>query len=259
MATGKPPWSELGNPLTTMFHIAKTQEPPKLPDNLSPEAIDFIRNCLKIIPYERANCPQLINHMFISGKQPLFKEVDSPPIRTNLVEKEQDFFEIKLREANNLKASVTDSEGNPDRKEDGVFCELYGKNEKKDPFDTILIKLTSKSNTNSVKSNILQENLENMQETHNDKEKLDTSIEGKVTNFYKKSGSYEFFGVQGLQKSEKIMNEPAKFNKGISFETQFQQNKMRTNEFSKKNSNEYGGEKEEEEEQMGNGDSDVRF
>lgn len=45
MATGKPPWSHFGNPITTMFKIANSNEPPTLPEKLSPEAIDFLKNC----------------------------------------------------------------------------------------------------------------------------------------------------------------------------------------------------------------------
>lgn len=46
MATGKPPWSNLySQPVSAMFHIASSKDPPKLPDNLSPEAKDFLMLC----------------------------------------------------------------------------------------------------------------------------------------------------------------------------------------------------------------------
>lgn len=46
MATGKPPWSNLySQPVSAMFHIASSKDPPKLPDHLSPEAKDFLMLC----------------------------------------------------------------------------------------------------------------------------------------------------------------------------------------------------------------------
>lgn len=51
MATGKPPFSSYGNPITTMFKIANSTEPPELPANLSPEMIDFLKNCFKYFVY----------------------------------------------------------------------------------------------------------------------------------------------------------------------------------------------------------------
>lgn len=45
MATGKPPWSTYTAPVAAMFQIASSKDPPPLPDNLSPEAKDFLLLC----------------------------------------------------------------------------------------------------------------------------------------------------------------------------------------------------------------------
>ena len=37
MLTGKPPWSECGNAISTMFKIANGNEPPTLPEEISSE------------------------------------------------------------------------------------------------------------------------------------------------------------------------------------------------------------------------------
>ncbi|ETP37105.1 STE/STE11 protein kinase, variant, partial [Phytophthora nicotianae P10297] len=41
MATGRPPWENLSNPLTAMFHIASVTTIPEFPAHLSPTAHDF--------------------------------------------------------------------------------------------------------------------------------------------------------------------------------------------------------------------------
>ena len=38
LITGQPPWSELENPIIIMIKIAKSLEPPPIPENISKEA-----------------------------------------------------------------------------------------------------------------------------------------------------------------------------------------------------------------------------
>lgn len=45
MATGKPPWSNYAAPVAAMFQIASSKDPPPIPDNISPEAKDFLLLC----------------------------------------------------------------------------------------------------------------------------------------------------------------------------------------------------------------------
>ena len=42
MATGKPPWSQYGNKFSALYNIAKAKDPPKIPEELSNQAKDFI-------------------------------------------------------------------------------------------------------------------------------------------------------------------------------------------------------------------------
>jgi len=49
MLTGKPPWSECGNAISTMFKIANGNEPPTLPEEISSEAKDFLKNCFQFL------------------------------------------------------------------------------------------------------------------------------------------------------------------------------------------------------------------
>lgn len=59
MVTGKPPWSQYNNPITVMIKIAKANEPPPIPDDLSPEAKSFVKGCLQIKPEDRLSVSEL--------------------------------------------------------------------------------------------------------------------------------------------------------------------------------------------------------
>lgn len=65
MATGKPPWSEVSNNVTVMFHIASAKGPPLIPSTLSPEAQDFLRLCFDRDPKQRPNATRLLKHPFV--------------------------------------------------------------------------------------------------------------------------------------------------------------------------------------------------
>lgn len=67
MLTGQPPWSDCTNHYMAMFKILETNEPPKIPDHVSPELNQFLSLCLKMNPTERANVSQLLRHPFIVG------------------------------------------------------------------------------------------------------------------------------------------------------------------------------------------------
>ena len=46
MLSGKPPWSNFSNHLAVIYHIGHSSQPPDLPTFISPEARDFLMNCL---------------------------------------------------------------------------------------------------------------------------------------------------------------------------------------------------------------------
>ena len=48
-----------------MYHIGRTESPPPFPSNLSETALDFLNQCLKINPRERANVCKLLRHPFL--------------------------------------------------------------------------------------------------------------------------------------------------------------------------------------------------
>lgn len=65
MCTGEPPWSEYKNHLAAVYQILVTENPPKLPENVSKNLRSFLERCFMMNPTERANVVELLNHPFI--------------------------------------------------------------------------------------------------------------------------------------------------------------------------------------------------
>ncbi|KAL2634923.1 hypothetical protein R1flu_006402 [Riccia fluitans] len=64
MATAKPPWSQYEG-VAAMFKIGNSKELPSIPDTLSPEGKDFVRQCLQRNPAERPTAQELLEHPFV--------------------------------------------------------------------------------------------------------------------------------------------------------------------------------------------------
>ncbi|KAL3692907.1 hypothetical protein R1sor_006558 [Riccia sorocarpa] len=64
MATAKPPWSQYEG-VAAMFKIGNSKELPAIPDTLSPEGKDFVRQCLQRNPAERPTAQELLDHPFV--------------------------------------------------------------------------------------------------------------------------------------------------------------------------------------------------
>lgn len=47
MFTGKPPWCDIEDQVSAMFHIASSNSGPPIPDWISPEAHEFLSLCFK--------------------------------------------------------------------------------------------------------------------------------------------------------------------------------------------------------------------
>lgn len=69
MISGKPPWSQFENMMAAMFHIAKTDAPPAIPDKLSDEGKDFVLRCLNRDPKKRPTATQLLQHPFVQDAE----------------------------------------------------------------------------------------------------------------------------------------------------------------------------------------------
>ncbi|XP_010235807.1 mitogen-activated protein kinase kinase kinase YODA isoform X2 [Brachypodium distachyon] len=79
MATSKPPWSQYEG-IAAMFKIGNSKELPPIPDHLSEEGKDFIRQCLQRDPSSRPTAVDLLQHSFIRSALPPGKSVASTPL-----------------------------------------------------------------------------------------------------------------------------------------------------------------------------------
>ncbi|KAL3755742.1 hypothetical protein ACJRO7_002746 [Eucalyptus globulus] len=64
MATTKPPWSQYEG-VAAMFKIGNSKELPTIPDSLSEEGKDFVRQCLQRNPLNRPTAARLLEHPFV--------------------------------------------------------------------------------------------------------------------------------------------------------------------------------------------------
>ncbi|KAJ6835089.1 mitogen-activated protein kinase kinase kinase YODA-like isoform X1 [Iris pallida] len=72
MATSKPPWSQYEG-IAAMFKIGNSKELPAIPDHLSDDGKDFIRQCLQREPSKRPSAAELLQHPFVRHAAPLEK------------------------------------------------------------------------------------------------------------------------------------------------------------------------------------------
>ncbi|KAG6514675.1 hypothetical protein ZIOFF_025044 [Zingiber officinale] len=78
MATGRPPWPDIADPIAALHRAGFTENVPECPGWLSPDARDFVANCLRRDARERWTAEQLLRHPFVS-KTTCSPENTSPP------------------------------------------------------------------------------------------------------------------------------------------------------------------------------------
>ncbi|XP_010533654.1 PREDICTED: mitogen-activated protein kinase kinase kinase YODA isoform X2 [Tarenaya hassleriana] len=83
MATTKPPWSQYEG-VPAMFKIGNSKELPDIPDHLSEEGKDFVRQCLQRNPANRPMATELLDHPFVKNAgQPLERPITTAdPVET---------------------------------------------------------------------------------------------------------------------------------------------------------------------------------
>ncbi|CAI0546588.1 unnamed protein product [Linum tenue] len=77
MATSKPPWSQFEG-VAAMFKIGNSKDLPAIPDTLSDDGKDFVRQCLQRNPSHRPTAAQLLDHPFVRSAAPSERSLASP-------------------------------------------------------------------------------------------------------------------------------------------------------------------------------------
>ncbi|GLJ38610.1 hypothetical protein SUGI_0787220 [Cryptomeria japonica] len=79
MATGRPPWTNISQPLVAMYKIGCSDELPEFPKTLSAQGHDFLQKCFHRDPKQRWTSTQLLTHPFVSER---FKQEPKSPKST---------------------------------------------------------------------------------------------------------------------------------------------------------------------------------
>ncbi|OVA05829.1 Protein kinase domain [Macleaya cordata] len=74
MATTKPPWSQYEG-IAAMFKIGNSKELPAIPDHLSDDGKDFVKQCLQRNPLHRPTAAQLLEHPFMKNAAPVERPI----------------------------------------------------------------------------------------------------------------------------------------------------------------------------------------
>uniref|UniRef100_A0A7N0UPN1 mitogen-activated protein kinase kinase kinase n=1 Tax=Kalanchoe fedtschenkoi TaxID=63787 RepID=A0A7N0UPN1_KALFE len=79
MSTTKPPWSHYEG-VAAMFKIGNSKELPAIPDHLSEEGKDFVKQCLQRNPMHRPSAAQLLEHPFVKNTAPVERPIPGPEL-----------------------------------------------------------------------------------------------------------------------------------------------------------------------------------
>ncbi|KAF8030212.1 hypothetical protein BT93_E2606 [Corymbia citriodora subsp. variegata] len=69
IATGRPPWADVADPVSAIHRIGFSGEAPEIPGFLSEQCRDFLSKCLRRDPSERWSATELLGHPFLEEEE----------------------------------------------------------------------------------------------------------------------------------------------------------------------------------------------
>ncbi|KAH1065945.1 hypothetical protein J1N35_030932 [Gossypium stocksii] len=82
MAAGRSPWPDVSDPVSALYRIGFSSDVPEIPTNISKQAQDFLRKCLRRDPADRWSATQLLSHDFLAESKFPVKETDGSKSET---------------------------------------------------------------------------------------------------------------------------------------------------------------------------------
>ncbi|XP_077227090.1 mitogen-activated protein kinase kinase kinase 18-like [Tasmannia lanceolata] len=83
MATGRPPWPEISDPVSALYRIGYSDHVPDFPNWVSYEANDFLSKCLRRNAEERWTVDELLKHPFVDELGSSSKRIIDPVFVSN--------------------------------------------------------------------------------------------------------------------------------------------------------------------------------
>lgn len=65
MRTASPPWNDITNAQSLMFHVGSAKNIPTFPKDISDECTALLACCFQLDPENRPSCKELLRHEFV--------------------------------------------------------------------------------------------------------------------------------------------------------------------------------------------------